>query len=133
MARTAAVKRSTKETVIEVSIDLDGSGVSDVSTGIPFYDHMLDQLARHGNFDLTIKAEGDKLRRAAELTAVLGQILKTEGLPDADDKEYATLCDELIAASVAVKGALDRGDAAAVGTAVGGIQQACNKCHENYR
>ena len=81
----------------------------------------------------TIKAEGDKLRRAAELTAVLGQILKTEGLPDADDKEYATLCDELIAASVAVKGALDRGDAAAVGTAVGGIQQACNKCHENYR
>jgi hypothetical protein len=81
----------------------------------------------------TIKAEGDKLRRAAELTAVLGQILKTEGLPDADDKEYAKLCDELIAASVAVKGALDRGDAAAVGTAVGGIQQACNKCHENYR
>jgi imidazoleglycerol-phosphate dehydratase len=59
MSRTAQRSRSTKETSIEVSIDLDGSGLTDVSTGIPFYDHMLDQLGRHGGFDLTVEAEGD--------------------------------------------------------------------------
>lgn len=59
MARTAQRNRSTKETSIEVSINLDGTGTGDISTGIPFYDHMLDQLARHGGFDLTVRAEGD--------------------------------------------------------------------------
>ena len=59
MARTARVTRTTKETSIDVEIDLDGSGTSSVSTGIPFYDHMLDQLARHGGFDLRIAARGD--------------------------------------------------------------------------
>lgn len=58
-ARTATRSRSTKETSIDISIDLDGSGVTDISTGIPFYDHMLDQIGRHGGFDLTVKAEGD--------------------------------------------------------------------------
>lgn len=58
-ARVATRKRVTKETSIELSIDLDGTGVVDVSTGIPFYDHMLDQLGRHGGFDLTVKADGD--------------------------------------------------------------------------
>ncbi|CAN5719346.1 imidazoleglycerol-phosphate dehydratase HisB [soil metagenome] len=57
--RTATVKRSTAETKIELSIDLDGTGRTDVSTGVPFYDHMLAQLARHGGFDLRIHAEGD--------------------------------------------------------------------------
>ena len=59
MARTAQRNRSTKETSIEVSINLDGTGTGDISTGIPFYDHMLDQLARHGGFDLTVRAVGD--------------------------------------------------------------------------
>ena len=59
MARTAQRNRSTKETSIEVSINLDGTGIGDISTGIPFYDHMLDQLARHGGFDLTVRAAGD--------------------------------------------------------------------------
>ena len=59
MARTASRTRSTSETLIEVSIDLDGNGVTDISTGIPFYDHMLDQIGRHGGFDLVVKAEGD--------------------------------------------------------------------------
>ena len=59
MSRTARRSRTTKETSIELAIDLDGTGVTDVSTGIPFYDHMLDQLGRHGGFDLTIKADGD--------------------------------------------------------------------------
>ncbi len=57
--RRATVKRETKETSISVSIDLDGTGVTNISTGIPFYDHMLDQLGRHGGFDLTVQATGD--------------------------------------------------------------------------
>jgi imidazoleglycerol-phosphate dehydratase len=59
MSRTAHRSRATKETSIEISIDLDGEGTTDVTTGIPFYDHMLDQLGRHGGFDLTVRAEGD--------------------------------------------------------------------------
>jgi imidazoleglycerol-phosphate dehydratase len=59
MSRTASRSRATKETKIEVSIDLDGTGSTSISTGIPFYDHMLDQLGRHGGFDLVVQAEGD--------------------------------------------------------------------------
>ncbi|MGI9646399.1 MAG: imidazoleglycerol-phosphate dehydratase HisB [Ilumatobacteraceae bacterium] len=59
MTRAASRDRTTKETSIEVSIDLDGSGTTDISTGIPFYDHMLDQLGRHGGFDLRVRASGD--------------------------------------------------------------------------
>src|SRR4026207_1523991 len=59
MRRTAARSRATKETSIEVTIDLDGTGLTDVSTGIPFYDHMLDQLGRHSGFDLRVHAIGD--------------------------------------------------------------------------
>lgn len=57
--RVAQRARTTKETSITLSIDLDGSGTTDISTGIPFYDHMLDQLGRHGGFDLMIAASGD--------------------------------------------------------------------------
>ena len=58
-ARTASRSRTTKETSIEITIDLDGTGRTNISTGIPFYDHMLDQLGRHGGFDLTVHADGD--------------------------------------------------------------------------
>lgn len=57
--RRATVERSTKETRISVAVDLDGRGESDVSTGIGFLDHMLEQLSRHSAIDLTVKAEGD--------------------------------------------------------------------------
>jgi len=59
MNRSASRSRSTKETNVEVRIDLDGSGATQVSTGIPFYDHMLDQLGRHGGFNLVVEATGD--------------------------------------------------------------------------
>ena len=59
MTRAATRERSTRETSVVVSIELDGSGRTDCSTGIPFYDHMLDQLGRHGGFDLTVRATGD--------------------------------------------------------------------------
>lgn len=57
--RTATIERKTKETEISVSLDLDGSGNYDVSTGIGFLDHMLEQLSRHSLMDLTVKAKGD--------------------------------------------------------------------------
>jgi len=57
--RSATVKRATKETNIEVAVNLDGKGVSNVSTGIGFFDHMLDLLARHSRIDITVKAKGD--------------------------------------------------------------------------
>jgi imidazoleglycerol-phosphate dehydratase len=57
--RKASVKRTTKETDVEVAVDLDGTGTSSIATGIGFFDHMLDLLARHARIDLTVKAEGD--------------------------------------------------------------------------
>lgn len=57
--RSATVERNTLETQISVSLNLDGSGQSDLSSGLGFLDHMLDQIARHGMVDLTVKAKGD--------------------------------------------------------------------------
>ena len=58
-ARKAVRHRTTKETEIEVRLDVDGTGRTDVSTGLPFFDHMLSQLGRHGGFDLELRATGD--------------------------------------------------------------------------
>jgi imidazoleglycerol-phosphate dehydratase len=57
--RTASKSRKTKETDIKVSLNLDGTGQCNVGTGIPFFDHMLAQIARHGHFDLEVVAKGD--------------------------------------------------------------------------
>lgn len=59
MARTGSVRRDTKETRISTSIDLDGRGEVEVSTGLGFLDHMIEALSRHGRFDVRIEAEGD--------------------------------------------------------------------------
>ena len=80
MSRAAEVVRNTKETKIRVAIDLDGSGVAKVSTGIGFYDHMLESFARHGGFDVTIETKGDlhiDMHHTVEDTGiVLGQAFK---------------------------------------------------------
>ena len=57
--RTATVRRATSESKVEVAVDLDGTGRGDVSTGVPFYDHMLLSLAKHSLIDLTVHADGD--------------------------------------------------------------------------
>jgi len=58
-ARRATVERKTKETAISASVDLDGTGAYEVSTGVGFLDHMIEQLARHSLIDITLKAKGD--------------------------------------------------------------------------
>jgi len=58
--RKGAVERRTKETRVEVEVDLDGGGFSNISTGVGFFDHMLDQLARHSLIDISVRAEGDR-------------------------------------------------------------------------
>ncbi|WP_019928156.1 imidazoleglycerol-phosphate dehydratase HisB [Nocardia sp. BMG111209] len=79
--RTARVERTTKESSIVVELDLDGTGRAEISTGVPFYDHMLTALGAHGGFDLTVRAEGDieiEAHHTVEDTAiVLGQALGT--------------------------------------------------------
>ncbi|MGB0344800.1 MAG: imidazoleglycerol-phosphate dehydratase HisB [Coraliomargarita sp.] len=79
-SRIARLARNTKETRIEMELNLDGSGVSEIDTGIPFFDHMLTLFSRHGLFDLTLKAEGDievDYHHTVEDTGiVLGQVLK---------------------------------------------------------
>jgi imidazoleglycerol-phosphate dehydratase/histidinol-phosphatase len=57
--RTASVERETKETTIRVKVDLDGDGTAKISTGIGFFDHMLEQLAKHGGFDMDLRVRGD--------------------------------------------------------------------------
>ena len=57
--RRASVSRATRETTITVALDLDGQGTTDIATGVPFFDHMLDQLGRHGRLDLSVQAVGD--------------------------------------------------------------------------
>ena len=59
MARIASIRRKTKETQIELRLNLDGRGKAEISTGIPFFDHMLDLVSRHGGFDLRLMAKGD--------------------------------------------------------------------------
>jgi len=59
MGRFAKVERTTKESDVRVELELDGSGVTDISTGVPFYDHMMTQIGKHGGFDLLIATTGD--------------------------------------------------------------------------
>jgi imidazoleglycerol-phosphate dehydratase len=59
MARISKIRRKTKETQIELRLNLDGRGKAEISTGIPFFDHMLDLVSRHGGFDLRLMAKGD--------------------------------------------------------------------------
>ncbi len=59
MTRQASIKRNTKETQISLSINLDGTGIAELDSGIPFLNHMLEQIARHGLVDLTLQAKGD--------------------------------------------------------------------------
>ena len=59
MSRSSHQSRATAETTIELDLEIDGSGTAKASTGIPFFDHMLEQLGKHGGFDLTIDAQGD--------------------------------------------------------------------------
>lgn len=80
MSRTAEIARDTKETKIRVVVDLDGTGASEISTGVGFFDHMLESFARHGGFDLKVETKGDlhiDMHHTVEDTGiVIGQAVK---------------------------------------------------------
>lgn len=80
MSRTANITRETGETTIELKLNLDGTGISQIDTGVGFFDHMLTNFARHGLFDLTIKATGDLYvdchHLVEDVGIVLGQAIK---------------------------------------------------------
>ena len=77
--RQASCERTTKETSIAIRLDLDGSGQVEVSTGLPFFDHMVSQLGKHGGFDLTVNARGDlevdAHHTVEDVGIALGQVL----------------------------------------------------------
>ena len=85
MTRTAHQHRETKETTVDVTLTVDGSGDARASTGIPFFDHMLEQLGKHGGFDLVVEARGDlevdTHHTVEDVGIVLGTVLK-EALGD---------------------------------------------------
>jgi imidazoleglycerol-phosphate dehydratase len=80
MSRTARAERVTKETRVVVELDLDGTGLADICTGVPFFDHMLAQLGKHGGLDLAVRSSGDieiDAHHTVEDTAiVLGEALR---------------------------------------------------------
>lgn len=75
MSRKALVERKTRETNVLVEVDLDGTGKSNIATPIPFLSHMLDQIARHGSIDLTVRAEGDVEIDGHHTTEDVGMVL----------------------------------------------------------
>nr|MDQ3758139.1 imidazoleglycerol-phosphate dehydratase [Actinomycetota bacterium] len=83
--RVAGRSRATKETSIDISLDLDGSGQATADTGLPFFDHMLSQIGRHGGFDLTVVAKGDlevdQHHTVEDVAIALGEVL-AEALGD---------------------------------------------------
>ncbi|MEM6422641.1 MAG: imidazoleglycerol-phosphate dehydratase HisB, partial [Pseudomonadota bacterium] len=110
--RTATKARRTAETAIEVEIGLDGSGTADCRTGVGFFDHMLDQVARHGLFDLTVRAEGDlhidDHHTVEDVGIVLGQALDAALGEKRGIRRYGTayapMDDALVRAAVDLSG-----------------------------
>ena len=106
MSRCASISRSTKETSIDLRLDLEGAGDTDISTGLPFFDHMLDQLSRHGGLALTMRAEGDLAvdshHTVEDTGIVLGRALR-EALGDkAGVRRFASITVPLDEAAVEV-------------------------------
>ena len=106
MSRTSTVERATKETSIRVDLDLDGSGAASAETGLPFFDHMLQQLGTHAGFDLSVRATGDLEidghHTVEDIGLALGQALR-EALGDKTGiRRFASIAVPLDEAAVEV-------------------------------
>ncbi len=106
MSRTAVVERATKETTIRVDLEIDGTGAASAETGMPFFDHMLQQLGKHAGFDLTVTAAGDLQvdghHTVEDCGIALGQALR-EALGDkAGVRRFASIVVPLDEAAVEV-------------------------------
>lgn len=94
MSRTADIKRTTGETDIQIKLNLDGTGKADINTGIGFFDHMLNNFARHGLFDLSVQAKGDLYvdchHLIEDVGIVLGQAIKEAAGDKKSIKRYGS-------------------------------------------
>lgn len=118
----------------QASEENDWSLIVDRVPMMTYAEQLLDQQLRlDSRDDDTAAAKSDELRRAAEMMAVVGQILMTDGLIDADDEDYRQLCQELVDASRQLAEAIERADGSAIRQGVGAVSQSCVKCHDNYR
>ena len=98
-----------------------------------YVESTLDSLKGATNSDAAFRTSADQIRREAELIAVIGQVLRQEGMDEADDEDYANLSQDMAKAALDVVAALDRGDADAARKSVAGITKSCDACHEQYR
>jgi len=96
MSRTSDIQRTTRETDVRVQLDLDGSGRADIATGVGFYDHMLEALAHHGLFDLTINTTGDlevdEHHTVEDTALVLGEAFAAALGDRAGIRRYGSAC-----------------------------------------
>jgi imidazoleglycerol-phosphate dehydratase len=106
VSRTAAVERATKETSVAVRLELDGSGSASAQTGLPFFDHMLQQLGTHAGFDLEVRATGDLQvdghHTVEDVGLALGQALKVALGDKAGIRRFASITVPLDEAAVEV-------------------------------
>mgnify|MGYP000838920264 FL=1 len=94
--RTADIRRDTRETRIQLSLNLDGTGKADIATGVGFLDHMLELFARHGDFDLTVRCQGDTQvdghHSVEDIGIALGQAFDQALGEKRGVRRYASLC-----------------------------------------
>lgn len=112
MSRTATVTRTTGETDIRIELDLDGTGTSDISTGVGFFDHMLTALARHSLIDMTVRCKGDNWvddhHTVEDVGIALGQALRLALGDKAGIRRFGDVCvpldEALVLASIDISG-----------------------------
>ena len=112
MTRKASINRTTRETAIQLELDLDGSGASDLKSGVGFFDHMLELLAKHANFDLKVEAQGDlhvdQHHTVEDIGICLGQALNTALGNKQGIQRYGSIClpmdEALVSAAVDLGG-----------------------------
>ena len=113
--------------------EVDWSVIADRAPLMEYVEYLSDTLGDLTNSEESVKSEPGKIRRQAELIAIVGKVFTQEGMDDADDQDYVAFSKSMIDAANGVKQALEVGDYSAIGKAVGAVTQSCDACHGEYR
>lgn len=111
----------------------DWAMIVDRTPMMEYVEMLLDQLNSVARSAAEVEANVDEARRQAELLATVGSVIRQDGMDDSDDEDYTGLCDEMTRAAVELVRAIERQDYEAASSLVGGIEQSCADCHEQYR